>query len=86
MTRAKIERQQIVLSHLRTKISDLEAFYLGFSYQQNGGSSSSNNEFAKKCLEKIMEECKIEESRVDIEKRRVADAHPKDFMNVCIYI
>jgi len=72
--RAEIQSQQIILSHLQTKIFDLEAFYLGFPYEQDGRSSSSNNEFAKKRLAKIMEEFKTEESWVDIEKRRVEDA------------
>jgi len=78
---AQIESQQIILSHLQTKISDLEAFYLGFPYQQDGGSSSSNNEFAKMCLAKIMEECKTKKSQVDVEKRGVEDARSKlDFL------
>jgi len=74
---AEIESQQIILSHLQTKISDLEAFYLGFRYQQDGGSSSSNNDFTKKRLAKIIEECKAEESWVDIEKGEVEDARSR---------
>ena len=62
-----------VLTKQHDEISEVEAFFLNFTHDEGGGSSSSSNEFANKRIAQILLDCKTAVQQIDQEKQSLEE-------------